>query len=95
MIFEVIYETNQSVHIHAENLHHAILKAKRLGRSVFFTVRCKVSKCINPSAAQVLIADQCQALLGEPVPVKSQPSTKVEMSNLWLNFQQQLEEAGL
>lgn len=94
MIFEVIYETNQSVHLHAESLDLAILKAKRLGRSVFFTVRCRVSKCINPSPAQVLIADQCQALLGEPVPSKPAPA-KVESANLWLNFQQQLEAAGL
>lgn len=94
MIFEVIYETNQHVHIHADRLDLAILKAKRLGRSVFFTVRCRVSKCINPSPDQVLIADQCQALLGEPVPVKPMPA-KVESTNLWLNFQQQLEEAGL
>lgn len=94
MIFEVIYETNQHVHIHAESLNLAILKAKRLGRSVFFTVRCRVSKCINPTQAQVLIADQCQAILGEPVPTKPMPE-KVEMSNLWLNFQQQLEAAGL
>ena len=94
MIFEVIYETNQHVHIHAESLNLAILKAKRLGRSVFFTVRCRVSKCINPSPAQVLIADQCQALLGEPVPSKPVPE-KVAATNLWLNFQQQLEAAGL
>lgn len=94
MIFEVIYESNQQVFIHAESLNLAILKAKRLGRSVFFTVRCRVSKCINPSAAQVLIADQCQALLGEPVPVKPMPA-KVESANLWLTFQNQLEEAGL
>lgn len=82
-------------YIHAENLNYAISTAKRLGRHVFHTTKVWVREVNHPTENQVLSADQCMALLGEPIPVKKVTAEQNHVQDLWANFAKELQGAGL
>ena len=101
-IYECNYSQESSAYIQAENLNHAISRAKRLGRLHFNTQKVYVKHVYSPSNQQTKSAEQAHYLLNEPfvsstVGLSTSKPAVIEhkYDNLWQQMAAQLDEAGL